>query len=89
MLNTRQVREIMRRHGKGVGFFDPIYTNKPTSVRLKDDVRHVKCYYREHKDQMLMNELCRRAGVENVKITRGAKFQSSYPGLIVRCVLAD
>lgn len=90
MLNTKQVREIMRKHGKGVGFLDPIYTNKPTSSLLQADVRHVKCYYNEYKDQMLMDELCRRAGYENVKITRGStlKFQSGAPGLIVRCILA-
>lgn len=90
MLNTKQVREIMRKHGKGVGFLDPIYTNKPTSVLPQSVVRHVKCYYNEYKDQMLVDELCRRAGYENVKITQGStwKFQSRAPGLIVKCILA-
>lgn len=85
MLTTKEVRAIMRKHGKGRGF-ELIYTNK-----VKDpNVRHVKCYYSEHRDHALMDALCIEAGYENVKLTMDGhlKCYSQVPGLIVKCKMA-
>ena len=84
MLTTKQVREIMREHGKGSY---EMYTNKTrgdTSNR-----RRVKCYYRSGKDYPLLEELIKAAGADNVMVTKGSDgFYTSGMGLVVKCVLA-
>lgn len=75
MLNTKQVRGIMQKHGKRSCY---IYTNK---VKSAGDTRHVKCYY--GNNDALAAELRAKAGQENVKITKGTEWGGR--GLIVTC----
>lgn len=85
MLTTKQVRAIMRER---TGFWAAyIYTNQ-----VKDkSVRHVKCYYNPNStnDVALFNELKRKAGADNVWLTKGTQYRGArLPGLVVRCKLA-
>ena len=85
MLNTKQVRKIMRDGGAWNGF---IYTNPAKSEN--GDIRHVKCYYNpgNARDLALLVKLKAKAGKSNVWITKGAGYRNSLPGIIVKCKLA-
>jgi hypothetical protein len=84
MLNTKQVREIMRKHGKVGG---GVYTNKTTGDA--SDRRRVKCYFDGRCDAELVKELRRLAGRDNVTITEGVDHcYAGGPGIVVKCVLA-
>ena len=82
MLNTKQVRAIMKQHGN---MACDIYTNKYQSSDI--NIRHVKCYYYDDSvNAKLVAELRAKAGRDNVRITKGTKWGG--PGLIVKCKLA-
>ena len=77
MLNTVQVRNIMRKHG---AFANEIYTNK-----LKDPkFRSVKCYTCHADVNALMKELT-SLGAE-FKLTEGSThWRSMGEGMVVKC----
>ena len=87
MLSTKQVRDIMHKHGN-----TPIWTNKRAG---NDDLRGVKCYhYGDNSSDRLVNELQTKAGTHNVRVTDGPTEEESLQsrsiglgGIVVTCVL--
>jgi predicted TIM-barrel enzyme len=83
MLNTKQVRDIIRAHRPDA----LIYTNKTTGH--KGPERRVKCYFRSDTELLFMLQTA--AGAENVKVTAGGYGHNYYRvgrGIVVKCVLA-
>jgi hypothetical protein len=83
MLNTKQVRAIMNKHG-----LNEMWTNKTTGDTT--NIRRVKCYAPHNKTKLnaLLAELNRLAGEVNVAMTSGARtYGYGRPGIVVKCVL--
>ena len=84
MLGTRTVRDIMHRHGN-----TSIWTNKRAGGDGR--LRSVKCYhYGAESCDQLVEELQKKAGEMNVRVTDGEQAPSSGYGLgsiIVTCIL--
>ena len=83
MLTTKQVRNIMRKHGH-----NELWTNKTTGDTT--NIRRVKCYapYNNAKLNALLAELNKLAGKANVRMTSGEQtYGYGRPGIVVKCVL--
>jgi len=79
MVTTKQVRDVMRKHGVSSC---EIWTNKYQG--WPSDKRTVKCYF--NRRNAMVEELIALAGADNVKVTPGAGHCYSGLGIVVYCV---
>ena len=81
MINTKQVRDIMRKYTDSV-----IYTNKLKA----ENERSVKCYLPSDPtvSTQLLSELDAAAGSNYVTIYEYSSYYAPRSSVIVRCVIA-